>query len=318
MNFGLRQPAIHKTNHAFPGESALLLASTLKRVMPISPNLKPKCIQRVLIRRDTKIPVVPSYNRPQPLPNFGNRIVHPFSQFDFDFLQLRSQSLLVGSADNRKHPVALLLAHNVGESKKVKTLRPSQSTFDSVVDRKWIKFNQTRLFWMKCQRKLLESRLQLSQKLLDNSKILKSNNEIVRPAYDNDISAFALRSTLLNPQIEGVVQKDVRQQRGNDPALDCPFLSAVPFSVLQDPRVEPLSYQSHNAFIPYPVFDKLNQPVMVDGVKEPLDIGIQNIIHFLRLETYVQRIQAVMLASLWSISIRKSEKVRLEIGRAHV
>ena len=311
MNFGLRQPAINQTNHAFPSESAFLLASTLKRVTPISPNLKPKHIQRVLIRRHSKIPVVPSNNRPQPLPNFGNRIVHPFAQFDFDFLQLRSQSLLVGSADNHKHPIACLLPHNVGESKKVETLRPSQSTFDSVVDRKWTKFDQTRLFRMKCQRELLESRLQLSQKLLGNSKILKSNNEIVGPAYDNDVSAFALRSPLLNPQIEGVVQKDIRQQRRNHPALDCPFLSAVPFSVLQDPRVEPLSYQSHNAFIHYPVLDKLNQPVMVDGVKEPLDIGIQNIIHFPRLKSNIQRIQTVMLASPRSISIRESEKVRL-------
>jgi hypothetical protein len=121
MNFRFGQPTINQTNHTFPGESASLLASTLKRMMPISPNLKPKRVQRVLIRRDTKITVVPSYNRLQPTPNFGNRIVHPFSQFDFDFLKFCSQSLLDRFANNHKPSIASLLSHNVCESKKVRT-----------------------------------------------------------------------------------------------------------------------------------------------------------------------------------------------------
>lgn len=199
MNFRFRQPTIGQANHVFPSESTSLLVSTLKRVMPIFSNLKPKRIQRSLIRWGTKIAVVPSYSRAQLSANFRNGIVHPFSQFDFDFLQFHPQSLFDGSADNHKYPIALFFVRNVGKYKKVKTLRSSQTTFESVIDRKRSKFYQMRLF-MKFQRKFSESHLQFSQKLFRYSPILKSNNEIISPAYDNDFCAFTLHPPLLNSQ----------------------------------------------------------------------------------------------------------------------
>src|SRR5260370_34804218 len=60
--------------------------------------------------------------RPQPRAHFSHSMVHSFTQFRFDFLQLRSFPLTHRAPIDREHSAALL-ATNVREAQKVECLR---------------------------------------------------------------------------------------------------------------------------------------------------------------------------------------------------
>src|SRR5208283_2601997 len=54
---------------------------------------------------------------------------------------------------------------------------------------------------------------------------------------------------------------------------------------------------------------ELDQPIFVEVVKEPSDIGVQNVVHLLLQERVRQRIQRLMLAASRTKTIREAEKV---------
>jgi hypothetical protein len=308
MNFWFWQPALDQSSHSFPSTEAFL-TSSLKRAKPVLPYLESKCMQCSHICWYAEISIIPTNYRLKPFSNFRNRLMHSSLQFDFHFFEFSSHFLSDGFTNYRKHSIASLLPHKVGIPKKIKTLWLSCSTFDTVFDRERTKFNQARFPRVKRKRKFLESRVKLSKKLLCNFKSLKSNYKVVSPSHNDNIATLSARSPTLHPQIKHVVQINICQQWGNYSTGRCPFFTTVPFAFFHNSSGEPLYYQSHNAFVRYSMFDEFYQPRVVDVVKEPLNIGIQNIAHFLRLEAYIQRIQAVMLASLWPISIRESKKI---------
>lgn len=166
MNFRFRQPSINQSSHSAPGETTFPLASAFYCMMPVSPYLEAERIQCLFIAVYTKISIVPTNHRFEPFPYFWNWLMHAFSQLDFDFLQLCSHSLSDRFADHHKLTVAMLLPHNVGEPKKIETLRSTQSSLQSTFNRIWTKFDQMRFLWMQCECKFLESRLKLALKTL--------------------------------------------------------------------------------------------------------------------------------------------------------
>src|SRR3990167_9028965 len=98
MNFRTWQPYVDQPDHSFPGNAGFL-ASTLERIIPVPPYLKSKCIHRRLVCRDSKIPVVPSNHRLEPLSHDWNRLVHPSFELGLDLLKFGSHFLPDGFAD---------------------------------------------------------------------------------------------------------------------------------------------------------------------------------------------------------------------------
>ncbi len=78
MQLGPGQPAVKQTAHALP-RKARLLAATPERAVPVATHMVTKRTQRRQIRRHTVITIVSLDHRPQPLANFGHRIVHSFT-----------------------------------------------------------------------------------------------------------------------------------------------------------------------------------------------------------------------------------------------
>src|ERR1700681_2493280 len=115
MNSRWRQPAVNQTVHPLPGK-ARLLAPSPKRTIPVASNLKAKRVQRVLVRRNAVVTVMPLDHRPQPLAAFGYSLMHSFAQFRFDFLKLSAFPLTDSAPQHREHSIASLPATDVREA----------------------------------------------------------------------------------------------------------------------------------------------------------------------------------------------------------
>src|SRR5437879_5148280 len=59
------------------------------------------------------------------------------------------------------------------------------------------------------------------------------------------------------------------------------------------------------------MLDELDQPTLVEVIKEPANVGVKNIVHLPLQERIRQRIQRIMLAAPRAKSIREAEKVFL-------
>src|SRR6266567_4604341 len=82
MNSRRRQPAVNQTAHSFPLQPRLL-ATPPQRAIPVTSHVKAKRRQRLLVRGNPVIAVVPFDHRAQPLADFGHSLVHSFAQFRF-------------------------------------------------------------------------------------------------------------------------------------------------------------------------------------------------------------------------------------------
>ena len=98
---------------------------------------------------------------------------------------------------------------------------------------------------MQLQREQPHSFTELCQKLHGVGVILKSNNGVVCVTHDNDVATCAARTPLLNPEIEYVVQVDVRKERRALNRFDLR-------SVIHDSRGEPLAQQPKESTIRNP------------------------------------------------------------------
>jgi hypothetical protein len=120
---------------------------------------------------------------------------------------------------------------------------------------------------------------------------------------------------VLNPEIEYVVQIDVRQQWRYYRPLRCAPLRGDPLSVFDHTRFEPFADQSNDPLIGNPVFEKPEHPPVIDFIEERANVGIYNPVHLSALDSCRERIQRIVLSASRPESVRKSEKIRF-IDRA--
>jgi len=171
------------------------------------------------------------------------------------------------------------------------------------------KFQQSGLFRMKFQRKFRESLPKLRQKFLGICFVLESDKEIIRKSHGDYLTLRLRSSPSLDPKVKHVVEIDVRQERRCTSSLRRAFLHPRPFPVVQDTCFQPLSDEPYHAPIRYPMPDKLQQPSVVKGVKEISDVRIEHPAHFPRGQSYMKRIQGLVLATLRSETIGETKKI---------
>src|SRR5262249_37325682 len=152
---------------------------------------------------------------------------------------------------------------------------------------------------------------QLFEEPLGLLTMLESNDEVVGEAHDHDISERLLLPPLLDPEVEHVMEIDVRQERADAAALDRTHLGLCPPPLLQHAGLEPLLYQSHDAPVRDAVLDKLHQPPVIESVEEATNVGIEHPVHLSLVDCGGQGIECVMRTSPRSESIGEAEEVDL-------
>ena len=92
---------------------------------------------------------------------------------------------------------------------------------------------------------------------------------------------------------------DIGQQRRCAAALRRAFFHSYPLPVLQHAGVQPFLDESHNASIRNSMLDELHQPFVRNLIEKAANIQIKHPAHFSCQQSGVERVQCLMLASLW-------------------
>src|ERR1700733_7872339 len=139
--------------------------------------------------------------------------------------------------------------------------------------------------------------------------MLKSKYIIIRVSNNNDVASRTLSAPDVHPQVEHVMQIDIRKQRRNHRTLRGTHLRVLPFAFLQHSGLEPFLDQPKNAAVASAMFDEPQEPIAGQIVEKAPDVTVQNPVHLLPRDPDVQRIQRLMLAAPWPKTIRETPKI---------
>src|SRR5712691_6969004 len=245
-DMSLWKPMVDQPIHSFPGE-ARFLAATPERPVPVSRHLESKRLQRMTIHRHPVVTVVSDAHRLEPRSNVGNRLMHAPSQFGFHFLELGSKPLLDREPPHRETSVASLGPADMREPQEVERFRFPLAAILPVLVRVRTKFQKARLVRMQLQSILQESLLQSGQKLLGLPSMLKPHDEVIGPASNDHITLSLCLSPVVRPEVEHVMQVDVRQPGRGTSALRRSFFAAFPLALFQHARVQPSLDEPHDS-----------------------------------------------------------------------
>jgi hypothetical protein len=265
MQRRLWQPKFNQAAHPLPGEPRFLAASP-QSAIPGASHMEPKRRQRPKVRRHPVVSVVSRDHQAQPSTYLRHRIVQPLAQFRFDFLQLRAFPLTHRPPQHRELPLSRL-ATAMREAQKVEGLGFPLTTRLALLGRPATKLDDARFLGMQFQFELGEAFRQFVMKLLGILLVLKAHYEVIGPPDDYHVAFGFCLSPVLHPEVEHVVQIEVRQQWRGTAALWRSFFAAPPLSCFQHARLQPFTDESHHAPVSYAVLDELYQPFMVQLIE---------------------------------------------------
>jgi len=188
---GRGEPPVDEPQHSLP-ENPTVLASSRQGAMPVPTDLEAKDMQRSAVHGHAVVADVSTDNRPEPLSDVGNGVVHATLQLGFHLAQFRAQSFPNGLPKYREHSVALLLHANVREAQEVECLRFPLTTLVPVDGRERSELQKACLVGMQLQIELSESLLQLHPEPLGIRPMLEANHYVVGKTHDDDITARVL------------------------------------------------------------------------------------------------------------------------------
>jgi hypothetical protein len=100
----------------------------------------------------------------------------------------------------------------VREAQEGKRFWLAQSTLGSTFRRKAAELDQARLVWMQDQAELGEALPKFSEAAFGVGTMLEPHDEIIRISDDNHVALCEVRSPVLSPEVEDIVEEYIRKQ----------------------------------------------------------------------------------------------------------
>ena len=97
--------------------------------------------------------------------------------------------------------------------------------------------------------------------------VFKAGDDVIGIAHQDDVPLGMVASPPLSPEIEDVMQVDVRQQRRGNAALRRPHLWPGHLPAFHHPSLKPFTNQADDALVADPVFQEPDQPILADTAK---------------------------------------------------
>jgi hypothetical protein len=273
VNADFRDPSIDEAVHTFPRERTCLTPAT-QSPAPRADHSFAKCTQPRAVAGHSVVAKVPADDSTQVLALLGNWIVHASPQLGSHLAQLRLPAFAY-RLPHQHVPTAPIASTHVSEAEEVEGAGLGSPTIVLPLPDAGSERQKASLVGMELQTELCEPVAQLSQEPLGILAVLESDDEVIRIAHDDHSPRRLHRPPLLDPQIEHVVQVQVRQQRTDASALDGSRLARCPRPILQHTCGEPLLDQPYDALV-----RDLDDLLPVDATDE------QRAMHAERMETY--------------------------------
>ena len=187
-----------------------LLATAPQNLVPQSPDSRLEARQALVVAGHGMVVRPAADDGTQPMPLHRDQLVHALLQLLFDALQGRAEPFADALSSDGERSVAPSLRAVMREAKEGERFRPAESLLFSVGCREAAKLDQPGFLGMQFEAKLFQPCLEVSEESLSFTARLEPQHEIVCVADDDHIAACVTLSPLLNPQVENVVQVDVR------------------------------------------------------------------------------------------------------------
>jgi hypothetical protein len=284
---GRRQPATDEPLHSFPLD-ATMLASSAQGMMPEVAHGETKVSHGRSVTRYSEITEMPAHKGLQPIANFRNRIMHSSSQLDLDVQQRRLHAFANRLPKHQKPPL-LRLPADMLEAEEIEGLRLTQTKPLSVGRRMASELDKPRLFRVQFQLELLHSLFQFRPEPFGLVLELESNHDVVCVAHDDYIAVRTLLTPCLDPEIEDVMEVDIRQQWRCTSALRRACLRERSHSLFQHASVQPFLDEPHDAPVRYPMLEKPDQPLVRQPVEKAAHVQVQHPVHTSLMESTEQR-----------------------------
>ena len=97
--------------------------------------------------------------------------------------------------------------------------------------------------------------------------VFKAGDDVIGIAHQDDVPLGMVASPPLSPEIEDVMQVDVRQQRRGNAALRRPHLWPGHLPAFHHPSLQPFADQADHAAVADTMLDKTDQPLVVDRIE---------------------------------------------------
>src|SRR5438309_1132951 len=232
-----RKPATEETPHAAPRQVVALAAMAQGRV-PQETHGRAKGHQCRPIHGHSVITKVAQEDRAQIGPLLPNGRVHASPQFLFQGPQLSLPPLAHRLSQYREVPLPCSTAA-MRKTQEVEGLRFAVSPVSPIWLRKATKFDDSRLVGMQLEAEPRESLAQFCQKLLCFMAMLKARNEVIGKTNEDYVSVRLPLSPSLDPEVENIVEIDVRQQRADAATLNGSYLTLHSLALFQHARLQP-------------------------------------------------------------------------------
>jgi len=154
--------------------------------------------------------------------------MHTPPQLDLDPLQRRLHAL-ANRVPKHHEPSLLRLPADVLEAEEIEGLRFTQPSAFSVLGRMASELDQPRLLRVQFQLEFLHSFLQFRPEPFSIVFDLESNHDVIGIAHHDHIAVRTLLPPCLDPEIEDVMEVDIRQQRRCTSALPIPARTGAEF-----------------------------------------------------------------------------------------
>ena len=234
--------------------------------------------------------------------------MHSPPQLDLDPLQRRLHAFANRLPKHHKPP-SLRLPADMLEAEEIEGLRLAHTKPLSVGRRMASELEEPRLLRVQFQLELLHSFLQFRPEPFGIVLELESNQSVVSVTHHDYIAVRTLLTPCLDPEIEDVVEVDIRQQRRCTATLRRACLRERSHSLFQHARVQPFLDEPHDAPVRYPMLEKPDQPLVRQPVEKAAHVQVQHPVHTSLMESTEQGVQRFMLAASWAEPIREAEEV---------
>ena len=126
---------------------------------------------------------------------------------------------------------------------------------------------------MERQSKLHEPRAYCFEEPICIGLALKADDYIIGIAHDDHVAGGLVPSPAFSPQVQNVVQVDIRQERRNHRALPRPSVTDRYGSVFEYPRLQPFPDQADDALVADTMLNEFDDPILADKFEKVSDFG---------------------------------------------
>src|ERR1700675_545480 len=148
--------------------------------------------------------------------------------------------------------------------------------------------------------------------------ILETDHKVIDVAHQSGFAPQPALHYAFEPEVEHVMEVHVAQEHANRSTLRGSLLARMNRSIFQDARSQPTPDQADQARIADSMFDKSEDPIVIEAPKEVLQIRLQHPANHTAGDDLIEGRQGVMGAKLRPAAERAGQEVLLVDGGQHL